>query len=225
MSCVAEKVTALIVRDTPAGRRLLLFRHPSAGIQIPAGTVEEGEAPELAALREGREESGLSELAIVRHLGTHETVLPEGQVLFRETATVYSRPDPGSWDWARVQRGLRASVLRREGAWVQIDFRETNRYPDPEYDTFRITGWVAEDQLCATVRRHLYLLTPTGPVPEGEWVVDIDYHLFRPFWAPLSELLAAGSDIIVEPQRWWLAYLRDITDATPLQPRSGDSLP
>ncbi len=224
MTCIAQKVTALIMRETRAGRQLLLFRHPNAGIQIPAGTMEEGEEPDAAALREGREESGLSALAVVRHLGTDEVTLPEGQVLFGKTATVYSRPDPGSWDWARVQHGLRAEVLRREGSWVQIDFRESNRFPDPDYDTFRITGWVDESVLCTAIRRHFYLLTPTAPTPDEPWAVDIDNHIFRPFWAPLDEVLAAGGNVI-EPQRQWLDYLRDLSNATSLQPGSSHPLP
>ncbi|MCD6284740.1 MAG: NUDIX domain-containing protein [Anaerolineae bacterium] len=37
--------------------RLLVFRHvdvPDAGIQVPGGTVEEGEVPDEAAMRERR---------------------------------------------------------------------------------------------------------------------------------------------------------------------------
>ena len=42
---------------------LLLFTHlnaPEAGIQVPAGTIEAGESPEEAVLREVFEETGLS---------------------------------------------------------------------------------------------------------------------------------------------------------------------
>lgn len=52
--------------------RLLLFRHvyiPEAGIQVPAGTIEAGESPQEAALREAIEETGLSDLAIDCFLG------------------------------------------------------------------------------------------------------------------------------------------------------------
>ena len=52
-SGVIEKVTAFVTRQWEGERQLLLFKHPYAGVQIPAGTVEVGESPEQAALREG----------------------------------------------------------------------------------------------------------------------------------------------------------------------------
>ena len=54
------------------GHRLLVFRHPlspEAGIQVPAGTMADGETPEEAVMREAAEETGLRELRIVRLLG------------------------------------------------------------------------------------------------------------------------------------------------------------
>ncbi|UCC64852.1 MAG: NUDIX domain-containing protein [Anaerolineae bacterium] len=69
-----EKVIAYIT----AGDKLLLFRHPhhpEAGIQVPAGTVEEGESLEAAVLREAREETGLGNLAIRSYLGLQEVDL------------------------------------------------------------------------------------------------------------------------------------------------------
>jgi GrpB-like predicted nucleotidyltransferase (UPF0157 family)/8-oxo-dGTP pyrophosphatase MutT (NUDIX family) len=50
------------------GSRLLVFRHvnaPEAGLQVPAGTIEAGEDPAAAALREAREETGLDRLTLV----------------------------------------------------------------------------------------------------------------------------------------------------------------
>ncbi|MFB8003157.1 NUDIX domain-containing protein [Nocardia sp. NPDC056000] len=65
-----EKVLAYIVRDG----RLLVFRHidyswEDVGIQVPAGSLQDGETPEDAVLREAREETGLTEFTIVRKLG------------------------------------------------------------------------------------------------------------------------------------------------------------
>ncbi|CAN0515446.1 unnamed protein product, partial [Phaeothamnion confervicola] len=42
---------------------------PEAGVQLPAGTMEAGETPEDAVLREAFEETGLAGLRIVRFLG------------------------------------------------------------------------------------------------------------------------------------------------------------
>jgi 8-oxo-dGTP diphosphatase len=54
------------------GDRLLVFSHPDfpdAGIQVPAGTVKQGEPPEDAVVREAIEETGLTELELVQFLG------------------------------------------------------------------------------------------------------------------------------------------------------------
>lgn len=68
MSSEIQKVVAYITN----GRRLLVFKHtdfPEAGIQVPAGTVDPGEAPETAVLREAYEESGIEQLILVQYLG------------------------------------------------------------------------------------------------------------------------------------------------------------
>ncbi|MEQ7125892.1 NUDIX domain-containing protein [Actinopolymorpha sp. B11F2] len=54
-----KKVSAFITH----GDQLLVFRkphHPGTGTQVPAGTIEPGETPEDAVLREAWEESGLT---------------------------------------------------------------------------------------------------------------------------------------------------------------------
>jgi len=67
-----EKVVAYIVRDDA----VVAFLHEAdtdpvleSGLQVPAGTVEVGETPEHAVLREAREETGLRGLRVVRFLG------------------------------------------------------------------------------------------------------------------------------------------------------------
>jgi 8-oxo-dGTP pyrophosphatase MutT (NUDIX family) len=66
----ASKVLCYIVRDG----QLLVFCHvdydlEQVGIQVPAGSIRQGESPEDAALREAREETRLSQLSVERKLG------------------------------------------------------------------------------------------------------------------------------------------------------------
>ena len=67
---MVEKVVAYITRDD----HLLVFRHvdSGAGIQVPAGTLEPGEAPDDGVLREAREETDLESLTIRRFLGCRD---------------------------------------------------------------------------------------------------------------------------------------------------------
>ena len=67
-------VDKVVIYLTSHGK-LLVFDHPNiseAGTQVPAGTIEPGEPPERAAMREAFEESGLSSLALRRFLGERE---------------------------------------------------------------------------------------------------------------------------------------------------------
>ncbi|HEU4424576.1 MAG TPA: NUDIX domain-containing protein, partial [Pilimelia sp.] len=65
-----QKVVAYIVRDG----RLLVFVHADdqhfdqSGLQVPAGTVRDGEPPKDAVLREAFEETSLAGLRVERYL-------------------------------------------------------------------------------------------------------------------------------------------------------------
>lgn len=68
-----QKVVVYVIKND----KLLAFRHTDfsyeeVGIQVPAGSIKEGETPEAAALRELREETGYETFQIVdpRPLGT-----------------------------------------------------------------------------------------------------------------------------------------------------------
>lgn len=68
----ADKACPVVLCFTPAPR-ILLFRHPQAGVQLVKGTLEKGETIGQAALRELAEESGISAATISDDLGCWES--------------------------------------------------------------------------------------------------------------------------------------------------------
>jgi 8-oxo-dGTP pyrophosphatase MutT (NUDIX family) len=72
-----KKVLAYIFRQTKTGPELLIFAHrdyPEAGLQVPGGTLDEGEDPLTGVLREVKEEAGLENFTSVKLLGEAEYV-------------------------------------------------------------------------------------------------------------------------------------------------------
>ncbi len=201
---VLHKVTALITRPGPQGVELLLFQHPNAGIQIPAGTVEPGESLDQAALREAREETGVQRLHLVRPIGAWEEDLGKDRRVMLRKATVYARPDPGSFAWAFLPRGCTVRLLRENEDYAQVSYEEADRLPDPQYITYQVTGWVECSSLARYISRHFYHLAVDENLPTSGWTAATDQHIFRPFWAPLAELPP-----IIPPQDRWLPYVKN----------------
>ncbi len=201
MSITAKKVTAFVTRTTVQGTELLLFEHPSAGIQLPAGTVEAEEPHAVAAAREAWEETGLLDLPPGRFLEGLPQPLPDDHYLLLTTSTVYARPDRTSFDWATIRYGIQVRCDRHDGDFAHVTFQERDEGVDPTFVSYQITGWVERSALTRQVMRYFYHFPYHGDTPTT-WFVDTDNHRFRLFWAPLSQLPA-----IVAPQRWWVDVL------------------
>lgn len=198
-----EKVVAFITRQGAGGTELLLFRHPFAGVQIPAGTVEEGEAAAQAALREAAEESGLDDFRDSVQIGWQDQVLAEDVRLTRRQARVYARPDSGSFQWAAIRRGIQVTVEREIGQFSQIRYEEADDLLNPHYTSYCILGWAEQNDLTRRVRRYFFHLRWEGE-SRREWQIATDNHVFRPFWAALTALPE-----IIAPQRAWLDFVLD----------------
>jgi 8-oxo-dGTP pyrophosphatase MutT (NUDIX family) len=125
MTVGIEKVTAFVTRMVNGRRELLLFQHPYA--QIPAGTVEPGEAPEAVAICETEEETDLRDVAIDQYRGMQEVVLPENQRMLLQSTRVYARPDLMSFNWIQLTRGLTVTAERHSGDFTQISYQEWER--------------------------------------------------------------------------------------------------
>jgi ADP-ribose pyrophosphatase YjhB (NUDIX family) len=96
-----SRAVAYVVRDGA----LLVFDHrdlPEAGTQVPAGTVENGEDPADAVVREVLEECGVR-TRLVRELGFTDAIAPRGDArrnFFFELTT----DDPRN-EWEHVVGG------------------------------------------------------------------------------------------------------------------------
>ncbi|MFJ9058530.1 NUDIX domain-containing protein [Streptomyces sp. NPDC102409] len=95
------KVLCYVVRDGS----LLVHRHTDypweeVGVQVPAGTIREGEEPEAAALREAREETSLHSFKIVRKVGvtTYDMTPYRSEVQERHVFLLeLTEPTPDRW--------------------------------------------------------------------------------------------------------------------------------
>jgi len=190
---VVGKVVAFITRLGPAGLELCVFEHPTAGIQLPAGTLEEGEEPLPGALREAHEETGLEGLEVTGTL----LVLPSPGEPFD---AVVARPVRiGS---ALVPRGYYAHVLERDSAQCLV------RVGDLE-------GTVATSDLSFDGLRHLVHLTCAAAAPDQWWVVTPDGGglIWRCHWMPLGR-----TGYLRDWHETWLDLVRPTLAAAPQPP-------
>ena len=189
MNQIIQKVTAFIVRERGGVKELLVFKHPTAGVQIPAGTVEIGEDIETAVKREAYEETGLQFVEIEAYLGCFENELENNQRIIVETTEVYIEPNLTAIPYKRkLPKGLTVDYLSTQEDFTHISYIEY------EYDEFykptcidaNITGWVPNENISTKKKRHFFLLT-TQEETANAWELKSDLgHIFKPYWTPLS---------------------------------------
>ena len=205
MNEIVQKVTAFIIRERNGIKELLVFKHPTAGIQIPAGTVEIGENIETAVKREAYEETGLRFVEIENYLGCFENELEEGQRIIAEATEVYIEPNLDAMPYKRkLPKGLTVNYLSTQEDFTQISYieYEYDQFYEPICIDANITGWVLNENLSGQKKRHFFHLTTQEETP-GMWELKSDGgHIFRPFWTPLSP-----KPDLIPPQDKWLDFV------------------
>ncbi|CAN5463281.1 hypothetical protein BH10PLA1_BH10PLA1_09050 [soil metagenome] len=117
-----KKVVMYVTRRRDGRDELLVFEHrdhPTAGLQVPAGTVEPGEAAIDAARRELMEESGLVDLPLRGRIDVYEWLNPATRNLHRRHVYHFLAGDslPAAWDHS-VSSGAEDHGLVFQFRWV-----------------------------------------------------------------------------------------------------------
>ncbi len=198
-----QKVTAFIIRERNGVEELLVFKHPTTGIQIPAGTVEAGEDIETAVKREAYEETGLQLVEIENYLGYIENELENNQRIIAETTQVYIEPSLNAIPYEeKLTKGLTVDYHSTQGDFTHISYIEYDRHPNPTCIRYNITGWVPNENLSAQKKRHFFQLTTQEQTADA-WELRSDRgHIFKPYWTPLSP-----KPDIMPPQNKWLDFV------------------
>ncbi|MCE2414693.1 NUDIX domain-containing protein [Candidatus Poribacteria bacterium] len=205
MNEVVQKVTAFIVRERDGVKELLVFKHPTAGVQIPAGTVEKGEDIETAVKRETYEETGLQFVEIENYLGCFENELENNQRIIAETTQVYSEPNLTAIPYKRkLPKGLTVDYLSTQENFTHISYieYEYDKSHKPIHIDSNITGWVPNENLSAQKKRHFFLMSTQEETADA-WELKSDQgHIFKPYWVPLLP-----KPQIISPQDKWLDFV------------------
>lgn len=186
MTAIIEKVTGYVTRRSDSGApELLVFQPLDVGVQVPAGTVEPGEAIDDAALREMVEETGLTGLRQVRYLGS--IAVPLDDHSRAPLQDVVLRKSPG------LEQGLGLHVPRAH--WLRVIERVE------EYAKVEVagqSGWLRADVLAERMDRYFYHFEARTSTPERWQVQDAGHAPWECYWVPLFPRPVLDH----EPQVW-----------------------
>lgn len=181
-----QKVTAFLTRWQEDGPELLVFQHPLAGIQLPAGTVEFNESLENAVIREVAEETGLEDIEIISYLGVMESNLPNAESIVLMTTKLFNTPayDSSSTGFV-LERGTIVQELERTGKFSAIICDPLDQNQRPPVRKQGVSGFVRTSVLGKRVVRHMFQLTSKVPVADT-WQQLADGHQFNLHWVKLQ---------------------------------------
>ncbi len=185
MAGTLHKVTAFVTRTRAGGAQdLLVMQHPTAGVQVPAGTVEENELVADAVVRELGEETGLVDVRLVRRLASES--LPPGHPARAMIRAAPLRKGP-SMSAATLEPAFPRAhwfrVASQVGEFSEIVYEVLDLNAKLERVLERYSGWVESDAIADTVERHFFHFESLVPTKE-RWVQQAEQS-FECYWTPL----------------------------------------
>lgn len=202
MSATFDKVTVFVTRIRRGRLELLTFLHPLAGRQLPAGSVEDGEAIVAAARRETLEETGIVLDLGLDILGVMTDDLSDQGVMLRETA-----PAPGNG--TTIRRGHKVRIEASHDNQLLVSHRVFDFAVAPPAVREETRGWVDASVVARQLTRHFF---HAHVLDDGatEWVNTADGHDLTIQWVPLDRALS-----LVSGQQEWLDGNFDRIVSTP----------
>lgn len=99
---------------------------------LPKGHIEEGESPDVAALREVREETAISNLSIIRQLpSTHHCYMLNGQWILKQTSWYLMRTNDDFKPTPQTEEGITKVYL--------LNKNNVNEFLEKTFISLRIT--------------------------------------------------------------------------------------
>ena len=192
-----------MLRGSPDQREILLINHPNTAYQFPAGTLKKGEEPAAGALRETREETGLKDVQIFSNLQPLQ-IKYQGYGRIIKKARLFSRPNPYASNFGAIRKGLKVKILKEEGDFVQVKYRERDNTREDRPIMINLTGWIKKNRLSHHEHREFFVVTTTDSDIPQTWENFADHHQFRLEWHYLAEMPQLAG-----PQHQWFEQYKD----------------